>query len=130
MEVMTNILALVIGVMFSPGLPEGTIEIGQTTCQDAQVILQKHHLRLRDTEFLDLSIAAEMATLQDEGPRQEIVAVQTLAFERDSSGWGRDSKYGKKKSHHKSPPNTQAGLLLCGWFLETDGDPDPNPVPF
>ena len=111
-----NILAIVLAVFLSPALPEGTIEIGKTPCEEAKAILQQHHLRLVDTEWLEGFNILEQAQIT--APAQSLMAVHTLSFERTGTvfelGGLTQGSFFKKTS----PP--RAGLLLCGLFTEVD----------
>ena len=114
-----QIMAMVLAVFLSPALPEGMIEVGQTTCQDAKAILQKQNLRLVDTEYL--SDFDAQTKLLVEAPRQSLIAVQTLSWERR----GTDIAVGGVSQHSffkkKTPP--RAGFILCGLYAER-GTPD------
>ena len=111
-----NIIALVLGVFLSPGLPEGTIEIGKTTCQDAKAVLQTHQLRLVDTEYLDIREATSKLLIQK--PTQRLMAIHTLSYERAATGWGIELGGGKKSYFTKKKPRPRAGLILCGLFTQ------------
>ena len=81
-----QIMAMVLAAFLSPALPEGMIEVGQTSCEDAKAILQKQNLRLVDTEFLtDFDARTKLLVAR---PRQNLIAVQTLSWERKSTGLG------------------------------------------
>ena len=109
-----NIMAVVLAVFLSPALPEGMIEVGETSCQDAKAILQKQNLRLVDTEYLTgLDTRVQLLVEQ---PQVRFLAVNTLSYERmgteTSTGGFTTNSFFKKKS----PP--RAGFILCGLFME------------
>ncbi len=116
-----TIMAMVLAVFLSPALPEGIIEVGQTTCQDAKAILQKQNLRLVDTEYLtDFDSRTKLLVAE---PRQSLFAVQTLSWERmgTETAVGGFTKSNRSFFQKKSQP--RAGFILCGLFAET-GTPD------
>ena len=109
-----SIMTMVLAVFLSPALPDGMIEVGETSCQEAKAILQKQNLRLVDTEFLTgLDTRVQLLVEQ---PRVRFFAVNTLSYERmgaiASSGGFTTNSFFKKKS----PP--RAGFILCGLFME------------
>lgn len=111
-----NIIALVLGVFLSPGLPEGTIEIGKTTCEDAQAVLQTHQLRLVDAEYLDLPDSRSEKLIVR--PSRQLVAIHTLSYERAGTMLGGGLGGGIRSSLIKKQPPPRAGLILCGLFTQ------------
>ena len=97
-------------------MPEGTIEIGKTTCQEAQVTLQTHQLRLVDTEYLEI-FDSGLELLVDEPP-QQLVAIQALSYELSATRWGIGLGSTQKSSYIKKKPRPRAGIILCGLFRQ------------
>ncbi|MDX1411086.1 MAG: hypothetical protein R3351_02935 [Nitrospirales bacterium] len=111
-----NIIALVLGVFLSPGLPEGTIEIGKTTCEDAQAVLQTHQLRLVDAEYLDMPDSRSEKLIVR--PSRQLVAIHTLSYERAGTMLGVGLGGGNKSSLNNKQPSPRAGFILCGLYTQ------------
>lgn len=109
------IVAIVLGVFLSPALPDGMIEIGKTRCEDAQVLLQKHHLRLVDTEYLQLFDFNSPSQITK--PGLEVMAIHTHFYEQGTGGTGFADI--TKTPYFKKKPWPWAGFILCGFSRGT-----------